>query len=268
MKSNRRIAWSLKAALLLAPFITGGCVIYLGDGECRNLPSEAKRTEELTAALTGITTVEVSTGIGVIRVEAGDVNEAVIEAGIKVRAKTDEEAQALLEGVRISAEASDQKLIIKAVKPSDFGHNSLIVDFTVRVPRQLEARCTTNVGDIHLTGLAGDVTARTDVGKIDGADLHGGKGDFTTNVGAITIAYADDAPVALRVDAGTNVGDIEFSGPEHLSAKFSAVTNVGGIHTSREMKVRGFVGKSLDATVDSGEGRVSFRTNVGSIHIR
>lgn len=269
MKTSRIIAWGLCSAIVWTLFL-GGCVIYVGDGDGDGhyLGSEAKRTDELTAPLTDITALEVSTNVGGIRIEAADVTEAAITAKITVRAKTEEEADALLEGVRISLEPSDHRLVIKTIKPSDFGHNSLAVDFHITVPKQLEAHCTTRVGDIRISGLAGDVVARADVGKIDCTDLRGGKAELTTNVGDIKAAYAGDAPAALWINASTNVGNIDFSGPDRISARFSAVTNVGSIHTNREMNVRGFVGKSLDAVLDSGDGRVTFRTNVGEIHIR
>jgi hypothetical protein len=270
MKSNRIIAWGLCSASVLT-LLASGCVIICdgcGDGECRNLRAEAKRTDELTAPLADITVADVSTNIGTLRIEAADVTEAAITAKITVKAKTQEEAEALLEEVRISTEPSGGKLTIKAIKPSGFGRNSLTVDFDVKVPKQLGVHGTTNVGDIRIAGIAGDIVARTDVGKIDGTDLRSGKAEMRTNVGAIKVAYAGDAPVALRIEVNTNVGDIDFSGPEQMSAKFSAVTNVGSINTNREMKVRGLVGKSLEATVDGGEGRVAFRTNVGSIRIR
>ncbi len=270
MKSNRITTWGVCLTALGTLLLSGCVIIVAGDthNEDRDLRAEAKRTDELKAPLTDITALEVSTSVGGIRIETADVPEAAITAQITVKARTEEEAEALLEGVRISAEPSGRWLAVKAVKPSGFGHNSLRVDFTITVPPQLEARCTTQVGDIRIAGLAGDITAKSDVGKFDGVDLHAGKADLQTNVGAIKVAYASDAPAALRLDARTNVGDIDFSGPEHLSARVSAVTNVGSINTGREMKIQGFVGKSLDGTLDSGEGRVAFRTNVGSIHIR
>ncbi len=267
MKSNRITLWGLCLASVLA-FTLSGCVIIIGGDGDDHFRSEAKRTDELKASLTDITALDVATEVGGIRIEAGDVSEAAITARITVKAKTQEEAEALLEGVHISAEPSGHTLNIKAVKPSGFGRNRLAVDFTITVPKQLEARCTTNVGDIQITGLEGDIVAGTDVGKIAGIDLCGSKANLTTNVGEIKVAYAHEAPAVLRIEARTNVGDIDFSGPEQMSAKVSANTNVGGISTHREMKIRGSVGKSLEGSLDSGEGRIALHTNVGAIRIR
>ena len=270
MRTNRIVTWSLCLAGIFMLFL-GGCVIILagnGDGEDRDLRAKAERVEELKAPLADVNALEVSTNVGAIRIEAADVTEAAITARITIRAKTEEEAEALLEEVRISAEPSGHRLVIKTIKPSDSEHSKLTVDFDITVPKPLEARCTTKVGDIRIAGVAGDVVARTDVGKIDCADLHGGKADLATNVGAINLSFASDAPAALRIEAGTNVGDIDFRGPEQMSAKFSAVTNVGSIDTNRQMKAQGFVGKSLEASLGSGDGRVALHTNVGAIHIR
>jgi DUF4097 and DUF4098 domain-containing protein YvlB len=267
MKSNRIITGSLWAAIALGVFL-GGCFVYINDGEGHNLRGEAKRTDELTAPLTDITTMEVSSQVGTVRVEAADVTEAAITAKITIRAKSDEEAEGLLDSVRIATDPSGRTLVIKAVKPDDLGHNTLAVDFTIRVPRQTDVRCDTHVGDIHIAGTAGAIVARTHVGKIECADLHGGKADLSTHVGEIKATYADDAPAALQVNAETHVGNIQFNGPEHISAHFSASTHVGGIDTKRQMTVQGFVNKSLEGTLESGEGQVSFRTNVGDIHIR
>jgi hypothetical protein len=270
MTNSRITPWGLCLTGICALLLSGCVIILTGDGdrESRDLRAEAKRTDELKAPLTDITAVDVSTNVGAVRLEAADVPEATITAGITIKAKTKEEAEALLEQVRISAEPSGHTLEVKAVKPADLGRNRLSVDFTIVIPRQLEARCATKVGDIRIAGLAGDITAGTDVGKIDCTDLHGSKATLTTNVGAINVSYAADAPAALRVEAGTNVGAIDFRGPERMSARFSAVTNVGDINTNRQMKVHGSVGKSLEASLDSGEGRVALRTNVGSIHVR
>jgi DUF4097 and DUF4098 domain-containing protein YvlB len=270
MKSHRVAVWGLCLAGICT-LLLGGCIVIIagdGDGGDHDLRAKTERTDELNAPLADITTVEVETNVGGIRVEAGDVTQAAITAKIAVRARTDEEAGALLEGVKISAEPSGHTLAIKAVKPAEFGKNSLIVNYTIVVPRQLEARCVTKVGDIRIKGLAGDLTASTDVGKIECTDLHGGKANLTTNVGPITMNYAEDAPTALKIEAATNVGDINLRGPEHMSARFSASTNVGDISANRQMKAHGSVGKSLEASLDSGEGRVALRTNVGAIHIR
>jgi len=240
-----------------------GCYVPFGDA----FKAKAERTEELTASLDGIATLDVSTNVGTIKVEAADVTEARITAEITVKAKTEEEAEQLVEEVRITAEPSGKTLVIKAVKPSDFGKNQLGVDFTIVAPARLALDCTTNVGDVRTTGFTDRVKARTDVGSIACTDLHGVL-DLHTNVGDIKAVYAPEAPAALNASLSTNVGDIDFTGPTEISAEISAGANVGSIHTDRPLSVTGPIKKSLRATLGDSEGRIKLHTNVGSIRIR
>jgi hypothetical protein len=247
----------------LAAMLLGGCYIHTD-----TFKAKFSRSEDLTTPLAGITALDVATNVGTIRLEAAEVTEVHITAEIKVKAATEERAQELAEQVRIVAEPSGQKLAIKAVKPSDFGRNQINVDFTVTAPAGLALDCTTNVGDIRITGFTKRVKTSADVGTItctglrDAIDLH-------SNVGDVRADYASDAPAALNAMVVTNVGKIEFTGPQEISASLTAASNVGSIHTDRPMTVTGSLNrKSVRATLGDGEGRINLSTNVGSIRIR
>jgi hypothetical protein len=189
------------------------------------------RSEELTGPVAGITMLDIRTDIGKIHLDAADVAEIRVQAEITVKAATEERAEELAEGVRIVLEPSGETMAIKAVKPTGFGRNQLWVDFNITAPAGLALKCTTNVGDIR-------------------------------------VEYTPDAPAAIHVDASTNVGSIELAGPKDISAKLTAETNVGSIDTDRPLTVTGNLKGSIRASLGSVEGRISLRTNVGSIHIR
>ena len=262
MKASMPAQAGLCIALVCATLFAG-CYVPFGDA----FKAKAERTEELTAPLDAITALAVSTNVGTLTLEAADVTEVSITAEITVKAKTTEEAEQLVQEVRIAVEPSGDALVIKAVKPADFGKNQLGVDFTIVAPPHLALACTTSVGDIRIAGFAGRVDGRTDVGSITCTDLRS-TAHLHTNVGDIKVVYAADAPAVLDVDLSTNVGDIRFSGPTDLSTKLSAATNVGSIHTDRPLSVTGNIKKSLQATLGDAEGRIRLHTNVGSIKIR
>ncbi len=246
----------------LVAMTLGGCVIHTG--MCK---AKFSRSEDLTAPLANVMALDVATNVGTIRLEAGQVAEVRIAAEIKVRAATEEQAQELAEEVRIVAEPSGQTLTIKAIRPSDLGRNQLSVDFTITAPADLALDCTTNVGDIRVTGFTKRVRASTDVGTIVCTGLRE-EIDLRSNVGDIRAEYVEDAPAALRATMATNVGSIEFTGPQEISADFSARANVGSIKTDRPITVTGSLKHSIRASLGKGEGRVSLNTNVGSIKIR
>jgi hypothetical protein len=258
-----RRASSVKVILLVGMGLgvaLGGCITSFGD----NLRGKAKRTDELTAPVGDATAVKVTANVGTIRLHAAEVDEVHITADITIKAKTDEEAQELLDGVRISAGPSGDTLVIEAQKPAGFGHNQLAVDFTIEAPAGLHLDCTTNVGDIRTEGFTGRVEARTDVGTITCTGLRD-RISLHTNVGDVRAAYAADAPAALDARISSNVGNIHLEGPREISAAVAADCNVGSIHTDRP--VTGTIGKSLRASLGDAKGRVDLHTNVGSIRI-
>ena len=240
-----------------------GCCINIGN----NFRAKAERTEDLTASSAGLTSIDVSTEVGAIRLEACEGDEVQITAEITVKAKTEEEAEALVQDVRIVAEPSGDKLVVKAVKPSDFGRNQLAVDLTISAPARLALHCSTDVGDIRTAGFDGNVTAKTDVGTIECRDLRG-ETNLHTNVGDVRLDFASDAPAALQASASSNVGNVDFTGPAEISARLEAEVNVGSINTDRPLTVTGKIEKSVRATLGQGEGRIALSTNVGSIRIR
>ena len=246
----------------LTALMMGGC--YFSNDMFR---AKFSRSEELTAPLTNITALDVTTNVGKIQLEAAEIAEVRIAAEIKVQASTEEKAQELAEGVRIVAEPTGQTLTIKAIKPPDFGRNQLSVDFTITAPPALALNCTANVGDIRTEGFTKRVKATVDVGTINCTGLRD-EIDLHTNVGDVRATYADDAPAALKVTMDTNVGDVDFTGPREISAHLTAAANVGSISTDRPLSVRGSLKHSLKASLGKDEGYVDLNTNVGSIRIR
>jgi hypothetical protein len=247
----------------LVALLLGGCVIHTG-----SFKAEFSRSEDLTVPVTDLNVLDVTTDVGKIQMETTDAAEVHVAAQIKVKARTEEEAQKLAEQVRIVAEPWSRTLTIKAVKPRDFGRNQLSVDFTITAPAALALHCTTNVGDIRIAGFTKRVQASADVGTIictglrDEIDLH-------ANVGDLRATYTSDAPAAVTATMETNVGAIEFAGPPEISADVTAKVNVGDINTDRPLTVKGSLAKhSVRATLGKGEGRVNLDTNVGSIRIR
>lgn len=250
---------------------TGTClVVVLLAGchiSCDLFKARFSRTEELTAPLAGITTLDVTTNVGKIRLDGTDAAEARITADIKVKAASEERAEELAGQVEIVAEPKGQTLVVRVVKPAALRRNDLSVDFTIVAPAHLALVCTTNVGDIRIAGFTEPVKARTDVGAITCTGVCGDT-DLRTNVGDIRVEYVSNAPAALDASVSTNVGSIDFAGPAQISANLTAATNVGSIDTDRPLTVTGSLQRSVKASLGSAEGQVDLSTNVGSIRIR
>ncbi|MFB0525622.1 MAG: DUF4097 family beta strand repeat-containing protein [Phycisphaerae bacterium] len=256
--TNFGLVFSLCLSVLFS-----GCCISIGDV----FKAKYKKTEHASVPITDTTELEIETDVGSITVTGAEVSDCNITAEITVKARTKEKARELAEEVKIEVKPSGDKLSIKVKKPAALKSRSLVVDFKVTAPKQLNLNCSTHVGTVKTSDLKGQIKASANVGSIICnqvvTDL-----DLKANVGSIKVRYSDAAAAACNADIATNVGSIEFAGPPGLSAQLDASTNVGSIKTDKPVTVVGKVGKSIKGTIGSGQGTVRLRTNVGSIEIK
>lgn len=98
------------------------------------------------------------------------------------------------------------------------------VSYVVQVPRGAGVQVTAPAGAIRLSGLAGNVTAKADVGLIDATGLTSASVALTTEAGGITAAFA--TPPAT-VQAVARVGAISLRVPGGVSYRVFAAAHVG-----------------------------------------
>ena len=98
------------------------------------------------------------------------------------------------------------------------------VSYVLRVPRTVAVQATAGAGSIRLAGLAGNVTAKADVGLISATGLTGASVSLITSVGAINAAFAA-APATVQATA--RVGAITLRVPGTASYQVSADAHIG-----------------------------------------
>ena len=98
------------------------------------------------------------------------------------------------------------------------------VAYTLQVPRSVAVQVSVGAGSIRLAGLAGNMTAKADVGLISATGLTGALASLTTNMGAISASFAT-APTTVQASA--RVGAITLRVPGTASYQVSADAHVG-----------------------------------------
>jgi hypothetical protein len=253
----------LLVCLLLAAVVLVGCCCNIGD----IFKAKYERTVQVSAPIAAGQTLNVYTDIGSITVTGGNFTDCNVTATIMAKAATEEKARKLSEETRIKLEPATDMLKLKVEKPPMVNREAVCVSFSITAPRQTALNLQTNVGELEIDNITEPIKVKTNVGKITCREITS-RSDLTTNVGEVKVVYAKDAPAACNAEITTSVGEIDFAGPDNLSAKFHASANVGSIETRLPLTVTGKIGKSLDGTVGAGEGKVILETNVGSIKIR
>jgi hypothetical protein len=144
------------------------------------------------------------------------------------------------------------------------------IEYHVRVPPGTTVRIDDRVGNIRLTALAGQVSARTgaggialrslsgavqvseNAGSISGSDMSSATSTMNTNVGSIDVSFSA-APATVA--AATSIGSISLRLPRGVAYAVHARATVGSIHVT--------------VPRDAGSAHsITARTETGSITIQ
>ena len=184
---------------------------------------------------------------GAIRIAGWDQDSVAVIAKVQAQARTDEEAQALVRQVRVTASGGT----ISADGPATGHRESWSVSFDVLVPRRTDLTARTVNGPIavddvsgkmdldavngplELAGAGGDVHARTVNGPLT-VTLSGTKWDGTgldseTQNGPVTLTIP--AGYAAHLQTGTENGPMSFDFPVTILGRLSSrniETDIGG----------------------------------------
>ena len=261
---NYCITKVLSGCLVVMLVSLAGCDIHIGDFG----GVEFERTEQLSAPIAAGASLTAETQVGSITVTGADVTDCNVTATITAKAPTQEEAEKLAHKVKIKLEPDGDDLRLHVEKPAKKRRRSIEVSFDITVGVETNLRLESNVGEIEVSNITGVIRATTNVGDITCTEVASDV-ELETNVGEVIVAYSSIAESTFEAELETNVGDISFAGPDNLSAKVNASTNIGSIETRLPLTVTGKIEKSVHGTIGKGEAKatVRLRTNVGSIEI-
>lgn len=199
------------------------CVLTIA-GTTVTAHAKITRTVEKTFAVQTGGRLSAETQGGNITVKAEDTNEVRVVVTQTIDASTDAAADKLLEKLKLTLDqqANDVTVIAKFERPftSMWDRNSVLVSYTITVPRQFHLQLNTSGGDITVASVKGTVSARTSGGnlwfeRVDG-DLDG-----KTSGGNVTLKEG-----SARAHVSTSGGNIQI---ERATGPVTASTSGGDI---------------------------------------
>jgi len=254
---------TLLGFLLCLLIFTGSCCINTGCWP----RAKYERTDKLYAALEPNSVLIAETDVGSITIIGAEVTDCNGTAEICVKAPTEEEAMEIAGKVKVNLIPQGKTLTFKIEKPHLKHNRSISISYNITVPKQTNLQLESDVGEICISNISGEIKAKTDVGKIKCKEISGDI-DLKTDVGEVKVVYCETAPALRNASIKTDVGGIDFTVPTDFSATVDAKTDVGSISTELPMTVKGKVSKSLHGTIGEGKSKVNLSTDVGSIKIR
>lgn len=254
----------MKVALLaLAAASLAACEVNLNSEGI--VSRETKKFE-----VKGIPEIQLETFDGAIEIHSWDRNEVEVE--IEKRAMD----QALVDGMKITAEQQGNKIIVKVTRPGGTDnfegvqigvHFSPTARIRVALPRQSMVSATSRDGSISIEDVSGKLTLNTNDGSVRGTRLSGeifvrsgdgsirmdraeGKLDLETEDGSITI---DAKPSSLRARTSDGTIRLEVEPDSVMTDDWDVQTTDGSVVLSLPPSFNG----QLDAETRDGAVRSS-----------
>ena len=205
---------------------------------------------------------------GRITAEPSEGGSVEILAERSVKATSDERARELLAQIEMREEVGDEKVRVEVRAPRFRGASNQEIKWTIKVPKGVSVDLRTINGGVRMTGLQGEVRARSTNGGIVGTGLIASTVDAAVTNGGVEIDLARAASEG-SIDLESVNGGVSLSLPPDTKADISARCVNGGISVNGldlemtgEQSKRRFAGK-----LNGGGMRVSMETVNGGVKI-
>ena len=188
----------------------------------------------------------VRNSLGNITLQPGKDSTCDVRAVIRGKAETDAEARAMVEQVSMNMNSSDEGYYIKPVKQDGDKWNNLNVDFYITVPLGVLTDVKSDLGNIEISNLQGQIKAATDLGSIKAVNTTG------------------------EIELFTKMGKIEFIAPKNLSAKLQAQTKMGEIESELPLEIdrSDMFKRTAEGTIGTGQANIKMSTDMGKISLK
>jgi hypothetical protein len=205
------------------------------------------------------------------RIEAtpGEGTSVEISAERTARAATDESARELLGKIDMREEVGPTRVRVEVRPPRSFGMSGSDVKWTVKIPAGVAADLRNTNGRVVITGLSGEIRARTVNGGVEGRRLSPTSLDASTVNGGVDVELAGLGSTEGEFSLEAVNGGVELALPGDSRASLTARVTNGGINTSGlDLEVTGEqTRRRLEGTLNGGGTRINLQTTNGGVRI-
>lgn len=234
--------------------------------------------------------VNLNNHFGSITIKIWNKNEIKVDADIKAYAKTDDEAQKLLDDVSISATKSGDLVAYKTNmgdRNGNWGSNvkngktiwrrEVKTHYVVYMPASYSLTASQQYGNINMEDFDGPTSLKVQYGNLVAGNLNNGNNYVNVQYGATNIATANALKIKHQYGSGVTIGTV---GSLEIEAQYTAVkiTNVKGAASIRHQYGGGItigtVGGAMNVNnqyagvkVGALRGNLTCRSQYGSVKI-
>jgi beta-lactamase regulating signal transducer with metallopeptidase domain len=191
-----------------------------------------------------------------------------VKAIVRAQARTAAKAKEMVEQVGMNLQSSDDRYYLQPVKADGGQWSNLSVDFTIAVPVGVRPDIKTDLGNIDLSDLKGEIKAVTNMGSVKAVNTAGNV-NLSTDLGNVEFI----APKNLAggdVKLATNLGDIKFTAPRDLSARLQVQTKMGSINSDLPLEINksDMFKRTTEGAIGAGQASIKMAAEMGSISLK
>ena len=217
MNRRYRMSKAIISCLCLL-IIISGCDIQIGGwGQAKY-----EKTVQRQAPLSPGSNLYVETSSGSITITGGNVTECSVIAEICGRAPTEEEAQLLVEQVKIEFETVGNTLTVKAEKPPRKNRRSVSISYDITIPKQTSIECTSSYGPIDIANIIGQTSGKTSSGSIEAKNIEG-PANLVTSYGSVNCRNITGGNITVKSSSGSITAEI-IKGSMQLTTSYGSIT--------------------------------------------
>ena len=221
---------------------------------------------EMPATFVGSANVD-ATPLGFILIRGWDQPGVLIRAEVQAVAPDNSTAAMLASEVTVTENAG----VIRATGPAGPTETGLAnqwqVNYEILMPHGADLTLTTNVGEIDIANMSGQIGCTATVGAIT---LDSVSGDVTchTSTGAVSIVLSGDHWDGQGLVAHTNVGSIDLTVPANYSAHLALSTGVGSLSSAIPLPVvQNGPASTVSTDLGAGGSTLNISTAVGAVDV-
>ncbi len=265
MKAFKK-TWALLLVLPTVILLMSSCFIDVMDSgsDVSNTRHKVEESFKFVVAAEGHSKFRVDGVNGVIHVASvADLDSISITGTRRVGSESEQDAQDHFDELQVRLDDTTEQVEVRTIQPNDTHGREYTVNYTIRMPDNLQLEVENVNGSIDVAGVQNNVHITNINGNVDLAGIAGNAEVELVN-GNITCEVT--LPTATRVRLTNVNGNLVLAIPRAISAAFSAnVTNGTIAANNLEFGNLSTTPRSLRGTLGSGSGDINLATVNGTI---
>lgn len=267
---------ALLGFVLTVGLSVSACDIQAGEGKEFSfdiISGKAQDTWTRTYTLADQGRLELINVNGRITAEPATDDKVTVEGRRTAKGSTDEAAKEMLAKLEIREEVSGDRVRVESRPPRLSGFNGHEIEWTVKVPKGVVVDLRTVNGGVRLSGLQGEVHAKTTNGGVKGTNLTASILEASSVNGGIDIELggALDANGTIdieTVNGGVSLGMAAESKATIVARAVNGGVRVDGLDIHKQEQSNSFESKRrLEGTLNGGGAKVNISTTNGGVRI-